>query len=126
LPSCSPIFLKENIKDNKKDVTFLWVRGRDSYTGKFLALLAYMCVLQPTLVHLYLTSSLLPGHLPIFYSPNSIVWTLHPLFIITWKIFYTRNHKLNKDDNDPEHNHAPIHIGIIYVLKIYTHGHYEC
>jgi hypothetical protein len=35
---------------------------------RFVALLPCTCVLQPKLVHLYQTSSLLPGHLPIVTS----------------------------------------------------------
>jgi hypothetical protein len=42
----------------------LLVWEKDSCTERFLALLPCTCVLQPTLVHLYQTSSLLPGHLP--------------------------------------------------------------
>jgi hypothetical protein len=38
---------------------FLLVWDKDSYTERFLALLLCTCVLQPTLVHLYQTSSLL-------------------------------------------------------------------
>jgi hypothetical protein len=38
---------------------------KDSYTERFLALLPCTCILQPKLIHLYQTSSLLPGHLPI-------------------------------------------------------------
>jgi hypothetical protein len=51
----------ENIKDNKKDIAFLVVWEKDSYTERFLALLPCTCVLQPTLVHLYQTTSLLPS-----------------------------------------------------------------
>jgi hypothetical protein len=42
----------------------LLVWDKDSYTERFLALLPCTCVLQPTLVHLYQTSSLLPNPLP--------------------------------------------------------------
>jgi hypothetical protein len=35
---------------------------------RFLALLPCTSVLQPKLIHLYLTSLLLPGHLPIWTS----------------------------------------------------------
>jgi hypothetical protein len=41
---------------------------KDGYTERFLVLLPCTCVLQPELVHLYKTSSLLPGHLPIVVS----------------------------------------------------------
>jgi hypothetical protein len=37
----------------------------DSYTERFLVLLPCTSVLQPTLVHLYQTSSLIPGPLPV-------------------------------------------------------------
>jgi hypothetical protein len=43
----------------------LLVWDKYSYTERFLALLPCTCVLQPELIHLYQTSSLLPGHLPI-------------------------------------------------------------
>jgi hypothetical protein len=46
-------------------MVFLLVWGKDSYTERFLPLLPCACVLQPALVHLYQTSSLLPGHLPM-------------------------------------------------------------
>jgi hypothetical protein len=58
-------FCWENIRDNKKDLLFLLVWDKDSYTERFLALLPWTCVLKPTLVHFYLTSLLLPGPLPI-------------------------------------------------------------
>jgi hypothetical protein len=41
---------------------------KDSYTERVLALLPCICVLQPKLIHLYQTSSLLPGHLLIVAS----------------------------------------------------------
>jgi hypothetical protein len=41
---------------------------KDSYIERFLALLPCSCVLQPELVHLYQTSSLLAGHLHIVAS----------------------------------------------------------
>jgi hypothetical protein len=56
---------QENITDNKKNVAFLLAWDKDSYTDRFLALLPCTSVLQPELAHLYLTSSLLPSHLPI-------------------------------------------------------------
>jgi hypothetical protein len=59
---------RENIRDNKKDITFLLVWDKDSNTEGFLGLLPCTCVLQPKLVRLYLISSLLPGHLPIVTS----------------------------------------------------------
>jgi hypothetical protein len=56
---------RENITDNKKDIVFLLVWDKDSYTERFLALLPCTSVLQPKLVHLYQISSLLPSPLPI-------------------------------------------------------------
>jgi hypothetical protein len=55
---------RRNIKDNKKNMTFLLVWNKDSYTGRFLVLFPCICVLQLKLVHLYHTSSLLPRALP--------------------------------------------------------------
>jgi hypothetical protein len=59
---------RENIRDNKKDIVFLLVWVKDSYTERFLVLLPCTCVLQPELIHLCQTSSLLPCHLPIVTS----------------------------------------------------------
>jgi hypothetical protein len=42
--------------DNKKDIMFLLVWDKDSYTERFLTLLLCTCVLKPTLVHLCQTS----------------------------------------------------------------------
>jgi hypothetical protein len=61
---------KENIRDSKKDKVFLLVWDKDGHTERFLALLPWTCVLQPTLVHLYQTSLILPGPLPIVSSAN--------------------------------------------------------
>jgi hypothetical protein len=44
---------RENIRVNKKDIAFLLVWDKDSYTERFLALLPCTCVLQTELVHLY-------------------------------------------------------------------------
>jgi hypothetical protein len=55
---------RENIGHNKKGIAFLLLLGRDSCAEIFLALLPCTCVLQPALVHLCQTSSLLCG--PIF------------------------------------------------------------
>jgi hypothetical protein len=60
--------LKRRHSDNKKDIAFLLAWNKDSYTERFLALLPCTCVLQPELTHLYQTSALLPGHLPIVVS----------------------------------------------------------
>jgi hypothetical protein len=56
---------RENISNNMKDIAFLLVWDKNSYTERFLALLPCTCVLQPTLIHLYQTSLLLPSPLPI-------------------------------------------------------------
>jgi hypothetical protein len=59
---------REDISNKKKDILFSLVWGKDSYTERFLTWLPCTSVLQPELIHLYLTSSLLPGHLPIVTS----------------------------------------------------------
>jgi hypothetical protein len=64
-PLFSNFCCRENIRDRQKDIVFLLVWGNDTYIEKFLALLPLTCVLQPTLVHLYQTSSLLPSPLSI-------------------------------------------------------------
>jgi hypothetical protein len=61
---------RENIKDNKKDIVFLLVWDKYSYTERYLVFLPHTCVLQPTLVHLYQNSSLLPSPLPIVASAS--------------------------------------------------------
>jgi hypothetical protein len=61
---------RENIGGNRKDTVFLLVWDKDSYTERFLSLLPCTCVLQPTLVHLCQTSSLLPGPVPIVASAS--------------------------------------------------------
>jgi hypothetical protein len=63
-------YWRENIRDNKKGKSFLLVWDKDSYTERFLALFPSTCILQPPLVHLYQTSSLLLGPLPIVASAN--------------------------------------------------------
>jgi hypothetical protein len=52
-------------KTYKKNMTFLLVWDKNSYTQRFLALLPCMCILQPKLIHLYQTSLLLLTPLPI-------------------------------------------------------------
>jgi hypothetical protein len=69
-PLLFPFCWKENIRDNKKDISLLLVWDKDSYTDQFLALFPCTCVLQPTLVCFYQTSSLLPGPFPIVASAN--------------------------------------------------------
>jgi hypothetical protein len=52
---------RENIRDNKKVIVFLLVWDKDNYTERFIALFPCLWILQPMLVHLYQTSSLLPS-----------------------------------------------------------------
>jgi hypothetical protein len=69
---------RENIRDNKKDIVLLLLWDKDSYTERSLALLLYTCILQPTLVHLCQTSSLLPRPLPIVASASlRLLYSLH-------------------------------------------------
>jgi hypothetical protein len=68
---CSALFSnfdEEKTSNNKEDIEVLLVWDKDSYSERFLALLPCTCVLQPKLIHLCLTSSLLPSHLPILTS----------------------------------------------------------
>jgi hypothetical protein len=69
-PLVLQICWRENIRDNKKDIVFLLVWGKDSYAERFLVLLPCTWVLQATLIHLYQTSSLLPSPLPIVASAS--------------------------------------------------------
>jgi hypothetical protein len=85
---------RENIRDNKKDIAFLLVWGKDNSTGRFLALLPLTCVLQPTLVHLCtpLCSGLCQFKITIFtplqcaHQPHSSFWfpSLSLLFLCTF------------------------------------------
>jgi hypothetical protein len=61
---------RESIRDSKKDTAFLPIWYKDSYTERFLVLLPFTCVLQPTLIHLHQTSSLLRSLLPIVASAS--------------------------------------------------------
>jgi hypothetical protein len=63
-------FVEEKRKDSKKNMEFLLVWDKDSYTGRFFMLFPYTYVLQANLLHLYLTSSLLPSPLPILASAS--------------------------------------------------------
>jgi hypothetical protein len=58
-------FVEEKTKDHKRNITFLLVWDKDSYTGSLLVLFPCICVLPPQLVHLFLSSSLLPNLLPM-------------------------------------------------------------
>jgi hypothetical protein len=72
--TCSTLFSnfieEKTLSDNQKDIAFLLAWNKDSYTERFLAFLPCTTVLQPELIHRYLISSLLPGHLPILPSAN--------------------------------------------------------
>jgi hypothetical protein len=57
-----------NMSNDKKDIAFFLVWDKESYTQRFLALLPCTSVLQPELIYLYVTSSLLVSHLPILTS----------------------------------------------------------
>jgi hypothetical protein len=57
---------REDISNNKDSIFASW--DNDSYAERFLALLLCTSVLQLELIHLYLISSLFPGHLPILTS----------------------------------------------------------
>jgi hypothetical protein len=63
LPSCIR-FVEEKAWDNKKDITFWLVWDKDNDVERFLVLFPCTCVLQPTLVHLCQTSSLLLSPFP--------------------------------------------------------------
>jgi hypothetical protein len=54
---------RENIRDNKKDIAFLLASDKDSYTERFLTLLPCTCVLQPTVVHLWTTLTVLDNYI---------------------------------------------------------------
>jgi hypothetical protein len=70
LPLVLQFCWRENIRGNKKDTVFLLVWGKAIYADRFLVLLSCTCVLQPTLVHIYPTSSLLHSPLPIVLSTS--------------------------------------------------------
>jgi hypothetical protein len=59
---------RAGISNNKKVIAFLLVWDNYNFTERFLALLPCACILEPELINLYQTSSLLPGHLPLVTS----------------------------------------------------------
>jgi hypothetical protein len=61
---------RENLRDHKKDIAFLLVWDKDSYTERFLGLPPCTCVLQSSLVHFYQTYLLLLGLIPIVAPAN--------------------------------------------------------
>jgi hypothetical protein len=69
-PLVFQFFWRENLRDYKKDIAFLLVWDKVNYTERFLALLPCTSELQLTFIHLYQTTSLLPGPLPIVASAN--------------------------------------------------------
>jgi hypothetical protein len=80
---------RKNIKDDKKNKVFLLVWDKDSYTERFLV---FPCtnVLQPKLVHLYQTSSLLswsPSHSGLYqfkitiFIPNTVNTSIHKFLV---------------------------------------------
>jgi hypothetical protein len=58
-------FLEKKTLALLRKTVFLLVWDKDSYTERLLALLPRTCVLQPTLIHLYQTSSIFLSLLPI-------------------------------------------------------------
>jgi hypothetical protein len=77
LPTPHRICSALKTRDNKKDISFLLVWDKDSYTERFLALFSCTCVLQSTLVHFYQISSLLLVPLPIVASVNFLYSVLN-------------------------------------------------
>jgi hypothetical protein len=78
-------FWRENIGDNKKDITFLLVWDKDSYTERFMALLPWTCILKPTLIHLCQTTSLLPCPLLTMAFANlTLLYLLLNLIDVLW------------------------------------------
>jgi hypothetical protein len=63
-------FVEEKTKDNNKNMAFLLVWDKDNYTGLFLVLVPCIFILQPKLVHLYQSSSVLPSSIPIVASTS--------------------------------------------------------
>jgi hypothetical protein len=61
------------MKGKKRNIVFLLVWDKDSYTGRFLVLFLGIYVLQPQLVHLYQSSLLLPSPLPTV-APASLTF----------------------------------------------------
>jgi hypothetical protein len=83
----------KNIKDNKKNMVFLLVWDKDSYTKRFLALLPCTCVLQPTLVASLpdlFTTSWSPSHSGLcqfkitIFSPVQWVHQPHSSFLVSF------------------------------------------
>jgi hypothetical protein len=101
---------REDISNNERDRTFLLVWSKDFYTERFLALLPRTCVLQPELVHLYQTSSLLSGHLPMVTS-------------VTLRLFI--NSSTVDTSNTFEFRVSYLSLFFMYVLGIFKIGSLE-
>jgi hypothetical protein len=69
-------------------MVYLLIWDKDIYTGWFFVLFPCICVLEPTLVHLYQTSSLLPSPLPIVASASlRLLYFLHSKHINHIQVF---------------------------------------
>jgi hypothetical protein len=71
---CPPVLWfcrRKNIKDKKRNMAFLLVWDKGSYTRRFLVLFPCIYVLQSQLVHLYQSSSLHSSPLPMV-APTSL------------------------------------------------------
>jgi hypothetical protein len=64
-PPVLQFYRRKNMKDKNKSMAFLLVGDKDSYTGRFLLFFSCEYILQPKLVDLYQSSSLLPSPLPL-------------------------------------------------------------
>jgi hypothetical protein len=68
---CSPIFGRKNIKNKMRNLMFLLVWDKDSYTRSFLLLFSFIHVLLPQFICLFQSSSLFPSPFPIV-APESL------------------------------------------------------
>jgi hypothetical protein len=78
---CPPVFQfcgRKYIKYNKKNMEFLLVWDKYSYTEIVIVLFPCIYVLQSKLVHLYQTTSFFPSPLPIVASASlGLLYSLH-------------------------------------------------
>jgi hypothetical protein len=58
---------EKNIKDKMRSMRFLLVWDKDSYTGSFLVFFSCIYVLQPQLIYIFQSSSLV--HFPLWPQP---------------------------------------------------------
>jgi hypothetical protein len=77
--TCSILLFSNFVAEIIRNIVFLLVSDKDSYTERFLQLLLCLCILQPILVYLYQTSSLLPSPLPTV-APASLRLLYSPLY----------------------------------------------